>query len=160
MSLESETAILPSTAIAASHETQSKRRLEWHGYRSTLWPALLGAVSAAMVVAVVAGYSWGWNVANGSTNSSTITNAWGTALDIVALLFGLMVSVGLPVLWTRTKGYAKTLEVIGFEAVVLVLALLISGYVLFHGSGSGSGPSGILPGGDCGGTGQMCIYNH
>jgi hypothetical protein len=127
--------------------------------RSLIRPAILGFYSAVLVAAVIAAYSWGSNVSTNSSNATAIANSWVTALTIVSVLAALLVGLGLPLAWTKGRGFAKTLEVVGFETIFLVIALLISGYILFNGTASGSPNPVIVPGGCGQASGVYCPEN-
>ena len=118
--------------------------------KSLARPAALGFYGAVLVALVIAGYVWGTNVSTASTNTSDLASGWVVALSVTALLAGLTVSLGLPLIWTRTESFIKTIEIVCFEALFLLVALLISGYVLFHATAPNTTTPIILPGGGCG----------
>jgi len=121
-------------------------------------PALMGLVSAALLVGVVALYDWGTTISTDSSNVGNFATGWGYVLPLAAGLLALVVAVGLPIWWGYKKGLTHVIAALAYEGLILMVALLISGFFIFNGSTS-SAPGGNTPVG-CGcssGAANYCI---
>lgn len=157
---ESDKSKSSAPVIISKGATHNMRRLHLSMLKVAIWPAIIGFTSALLLVGVVAAYYWGSNVSYNSTNYSSVTQAWGTILDATSILLALVVAIGLPIWWGKVKSNCRVLASIAFEVFFLGLAVLISGFILFHGS-NGSNTGIVNPGGcGCGGIGsygaQIC----
>jgi hypothetical protein len=141
----------PSAPVIISKGAAHKsRHLHLSKFKVAIWPAIIGFLSAVLLIGIIAAYYWGTNVSANSSNYSNITQAWGTILEATSILFALVVAIILPIWWGRFKSNRRALASLAFEVIFLGLAVLISGFILFHGYNGGSNTGGINPGGGCG----------
>lgn len=153
---QSDEASTPQPVSSLDLETAARSK---RFFKASIGPAVMGLISAALLVGVVALYTWGTTVATNSSNGSGLAQGWIAVLPVAAIVVGLVVGIGLPVLWSYKKGFARVVMVLGFEGLMLLLALLISGYFIFS---SGMGTNTPAPVG-CGcGAGRsaatVCMY--
>jgi formate hydrogenlyase subunit 3/multisubunit Na+/H+ antiporter MnhD subunit len=129
----------PSTVSPDSHdasqETVSSKQQRTPGhFKGMLLPALIGLISGLVATGLVAAYNYGLDLSSNSNNQSNVAIAWASAIGPVAVVVGLLVSIGLPCWWLKERGRKKVLLAVAFETLFILIALVISGFVLFHGN--------------------------
>jgi hypothetical protein len=117
-----------------------------------------GFICGLLFVGVVSVAVYGYDTLTNNGNISGIPfTVWQFGLIATAVMVGLVVAIGLPILWGKHGGYKRVLGVISWEFILVAIALLVAAFVLNSQNNNGntvcpiyglnSGNNCIMPGG-------------
>src|SRR5580698_8333957 len=76
----------PVSSLDLETSVRSKRFL-----KASVGPAVMGLISAALLVGDVALYTWGSTISTNSSNGSGLAQGWTAVLPVAAIVVGLVV---------------------------------------------------------------------
>jgi hypothetical protein len=91
-------------------------------------------ISGLLVVGVIAAYYYGDTNYLNSAHDSTVTAAWSVILLVTSVVLGLAVGVGIPYLCNKEHGLRAFVKTVFMEAILLTIAIVISGFFFFPSS--------------------------
>lgn len=90
-----------------------------------------GFICGVLLVAVISAAVYGYVTLTHRSNITGIPfTVWQVSLIATAVIAGLVVSIGLPILWGRQGGFKRILAIISWEFIIVAIALLVSAFVL------------------------------
>ncbi len=90
-----------------------------------------GFVCALLLVGVISVAVYGYNrLANGNSVGTIPFTVWQLCLIITTFILGLIIAVGLPILWGRVLGFKRVLGILTWEFILLAIAVVIAAFVI------------------------------
>jgi amino acid permease len=89
-----------------------------------------GFLSGVLLAVVISAAVYGYVTLTRSNITGIPFTVWQVSLIATAAILGLVVSIGLPILWGKQGGFKKVLAIIGWEFIIVAIALLVASFVL------------------------------
>ena len=113
-------------------------------------PALQGLLSVVLFIVIISLAVIGVSVlSNNQSISGGAGTVWTIALIVFASIGGLLVTIGLPIIWGKSQGLRRIFLIIGFEMIFVIAGLTISGFIINAQNNTGSATPTTSPGTTC-----------
>ena len=90
-----------------------------------------GFICGLLFVAVISVAVYGYDTLTNNGNIYGIPfMVWQFGLIATAVMVGLVVAIGLPILWGKYGGYKRVLGIISWEFILVAIALLVAAFIL------------------------------